>query len=243
MAKKLFFCILAGMVILSGCGQADPEDPLTASKSPPALTDENSLPSHAEREDSVSQSSQSSAGQSARNPSATEESSQTSSEVSSSDDFHKEQEQLAAIYQKSLENATALEQHLRSVLSPKDHGGIYMEERETATLTIWVANQNAVDTALQSYKGDAFAITQKTAGCSLDDMNHFAKLLAGIEVEDGEMLTVYISESYNAVAVNIAKQGEARLRDAINALVQTNHFPTACITIFTIDPAGENPVT
>ena len=86
-------------------------------------------------------------------------------------------------------------------------------------------------------------MNKSNARCSLADMNHIAEALSMIPLNDGEKLDVFISEMDNSVAVNILKTGEDRLKGEIASLISSNRFPNECVTVFTIDPTDENPVT
>ncbi|MDR2654778.1 MAG: hypothetical protein LBC56_01725 [Oscillospiraceae bacterium] len=154
-----------------------------------------------------------------------------------------ENSQFQENYQKSLENASSMESYLRAALSAKDHGGIYILQFDTVTLGMWVVNNDALEAALSAYTGEAFDIDIKPARWSVEDMSNFSSKLDGIKLNDGEFLMVFPSEQENSLAVNIPKASELRLTKEINALIQENHIPPDCVTIFVIDSTEKNPVT
>jgi len=78
---------------------------------------------------------------------------------------------------------------------------------------------------------------------SLEDMNNFAQVLKSIKLEPKETVLVYTSEESNCIAVNISKDGEDRLKNEVNTLLQDYNIPDGCVQIWTLGGTGENPVT
>lgn len=246
---KMLILTFALVVALTGCKQAG-EDDLTTDEPSADLSQSESLestesesskgsnetPSPSTPEKSVSSESSPSSSSATTAPSANQNS-QTSSAVES------EASQLAKTYQQSYERAVATEEHLRATLSNNDYGGIHIWQQDTVTIDVWVINQDKVNAVIQSFPGTPYPVNMKTGRCSLAAMGNLDSALRGIVLNDGESLEVYISEIDNALAVNISKTGEERLRSEISSLVQASQIPSECVVIFVIDPAGENPVT
>lgn len=161
-------------------------------------------------------------------------------------------------WQELFDRATATESYLRSVLSDSDHGGISVftgtwgdtldnavndTDAGMPRLIIHVINKDAFNKAIQLYTGKQCKFIIEDGKWSLEDMNNFAQVLKSIKLEPKETVLVYTSEESNCIAVNISKDGEDRLKNEVNTLLQDYNIPDGCVQIWTLGGTGENPVT
>lgn len=146
-------------------------------------------------------------------------------------------------YKRAIDNAVAMESYMVASLSAKDYGGIYVGTEETVRLHIWVVSEDAVEAAVAAYTGEPCEVVTQPARCSMEQMKILTGQLESIALEEGEMLAAYVSQWDNKVAVNVSRLGEARLRGETEAAIQQAGIPIDCVSIFTIDPTGENPAS
>lgn len=152
-----------------------------------------------------------------------------------------EQEQETYDYPAEAQKAEKLEAYLRSALSPQDHGGIYLEKKDTVKLYVWVFLPEKLDAALSAYQGEPFCVERLQARCSLAQLQNFAEQIDKIDRTETQRLIPVVSEEYNMLTANLAEQGSDRFQKEIKQIARDLDIPQECFNFHIF--SSENPLT
>lgn len=144
-------------------------------------------------------------------------------------------------YPAEAQKAEKLEAYLRSVLSPQDHGGIYLEKKDTVKLYVWVFLPEKLDAALSAYQGEPFCVERLQARCSLAQLQNFAEQINKIDRTKTQRLIPVVSEEYNMLTANLSEQGSDRFQKEIKQIARDLDIPQECFNFHIF--SSENPLT
>lgn len=144
-------------------------------------------------------------------------------------------------YPAEAQKAEKLEAYLRSVLSPQDHGGIYLEKKDTVKLYVWVFLPEKLDAALSAYQGEPFCVERLQARCSLAQLQNFAEQINKIDRTETQRLIPVVSEEYNMLTANLSEQGSDRFQKEIKQIARDLDIPQECFNFHIF--SSENPLT
>ncbi len=144
-------------------------------------------------------------------------------------------------YLAEAQKAEKLEAYLRSALSPQNHGGIYLEKKDTVKLYVWVFLPEKLDAALSAYQGEPFCVERLQARCSLAQLQNFAEQIDKIDRTETQRLIPVVSEEYNMLTANLSEQGSDKFKKEIKQIARDLDIPQECFNFHIF--SSENPLT